>query len=277
MNIPSDFVGRLERSFEFFTNDPRSPIIKLTVSARVKPLPNFVKRIQNASIAYGSPVGDLLVWPSASPSLVLDRGEVLAISLRIRPRGPGELAAMPFSAGLAIPTDIKPKPIQLESASDGLTCKLRSEGDLYWLDVQIGPFSEPGLYLKRVLLKADSEPFNISFSIRVPAESIIVEPKSLDLGSISLSDLKGGLKRPRANLAVRKLVGALQVKMVSADLAFLKLELVPIVEGSSYLIRVIVNPAEVTQARSFEGSIQIQTDDPNRPLIEVPCKVAFLP
>lgn len=267
----------MERNFEFFTNDPRNPIVKLTVSARIKPLPDFVKRIQNASISYGGLVGDFLVWPSASPSLVLDRGETLSISLRIRPRGPGELAATPSSSGLAILTEVKPKAIQLESAPEGLACNLRSEGNLYWLDVKIGPFSEPGIYLKQVLLRADSEPFAISFSVRVPAESILVEPKSLDLGRVSLSDLKGRLSWPRAKVALRKVAGAFRVKMVSADLAFLKLELATIVEGSSYLIRVGVNPAEVTRVGSFEGSIQIETDDSNRPRIEVPCRVIFTP
>lgn len=271
-------MGRLERSFEFFTNDPRNPTIKLTVSARVKPLPDFVRRIQNANLAHGDTVGDLSVWPSASPSLILNKGEALSISLRIRSRGTGELAAAPLRAGMAVPgaSEVKLPQLAIEDAA-GLACKLRPESDSYWLDVQVGPFSEPGTYLKRIVLRADPEPLTLSFSIVVPDRAISVAPKSLDLGSAALSDLKQGLRQLRASINLRKQVGSFRVKSVSTDLAFLKLELVAVVEGSNYLIRVKVDPAAISSARSFEGSIRIETDDPNEPLIEVPCKVALSP
>src|SRR5688572_7765670 len=115
----AELRGAVEQSYEVQTNDPRHPLIKVTVSANVKPLPGFVKRIASADVGRGEVNGAFQIWPTARPVITVEPGERLSIALRIK-------ALTPDAGNLKLgPT-----------APD--TWKLRREanGD-YWVDIPI--------------------------------------------------------------------------------------------------------------------------------------------
>jgi hypothetical protein len=254
-------VGHIEPVYELYTSDPRHRVVKLTLRADVKPLPDFVKRITNTNTAYGEAVGSFNIWPAANPVVSAARGDSVKLSLRIRPtaRDAGEL--------------------QLTDDNGG-RYRLRREANKegYWLDIEAGPINEPGSHTQTVALKtAGSNPsqLTLQLTIKIPAENLIATPASLDLGESELSNLKSGGLQKTARLGVRKLVGTFNIKSIASTLPFLKLDRQTIVEGSNYLIRVSIKPDSLPKPGPYSGLLRIETDDPQTPLVEVPVKVVF--
>ena len=71
----ADQNGPIERAYELQTNDPRHPIIKVTLAATVKPIPAYVKRIASANIGHGEVIGGFQLWPTARPAVTVEVGE----------------------------------------------------------------------------------------------------------------------------------------------------------------------------------------------------------
>jgi hypothetical protein len=255
----TDTIGTVEQSFELATNDPHYPFIKLSLVAQVKPLPAFIKRIENPQIALGQQVGAFNIWPTAHPKLTLERGEKLRISFRIKPLRPdsGQLQAV-------------------SANSSELKFELKRETEhSYWLDVEIGPISEPGMYSRQIALPiGESTDLKIDLAIEVLSQNLIVTSQQLDLGEIALSDLK---QRPVrvGSFGLRKVVGSFHIKAIRSTLPFLQTKTQTLVDESNYLIEVFVVPDEKMKAGVLEGVLLIEIDDLRNPKLEVPCKITF--
>src|SRR5215469_9975480 len=78
-----DVDGAVESRSDLITNDPEMPVIRFAVAANVKPVPPYVRRIDNANVANGEPNGPFNLWPTGHPRITLDKGERLSFSLRI--------------------------------------------------------------------------------------------------------------------------------------------------------------------------------------------------
>src|SRR5262245_62969099 len=87
-----DQNGPLEQSYELQTNDPRHPVIKVSIVAVVKPLPAYVNRIATADVARGELLGSFQFWPTARPAVTLEPGERFSFTLRVRPSAPEALS-----------------------------------------------------------------------------------------------------------------------------------------------------------------------------------------
>ena len=245
----------VENHYEVKTNDPRNKVIKLTLLARLKPLPASVSIIKNASLERGEQTGAFNVWPTSSPLVELERNKSATLSLRIKP-------VVSNGATLKL------------AAKTPDTVKLRPEGKAYWLDVAIAPMSESGYHSVPITIESsDGNKINVTVSAYIPDENIVVTPRELDLGETTLADANGNMQR-RGRLGVRKLVGAFQIKSLSSTLNFLKLEQQTIVAGSNYLIRIGINPAVVVNAGAYKGIIRIETDEGR--ILEVPVKITLL-
>jgi hypothetical protein len=148
--------------YELATNDPDLPLITLTVAALVKPIPQSVRRIENADVIKGEWFGTFKVWPTAHPQMTLARGEALSFSLRIWPDQPDRAHA----AGLNSPSV---GPSQAQDAANPadtrkiaplppgtLTTTIRQEdaGQTYWLDVKIGPVGSSGSFRSPIVIPA---------------------------------------------------------------------------------------------------------------------------
>lgn len=253
-------VGPIEHSHELSTNDPRHPVIKVTILATVKPLPAFVKRITNADVAHGEKVGSFNVWPAARPVITVERGERLTTSLRIRP-----VAATGGS-------------LRLGAANDSIKLRRETNGSGYWLDIAIEPAADTAPRTIPIALQTDdsSGDLNIQLTVNVQAENLITTPGQLDLGEVSIAELRSG-SRKMGRVGVRKLLGTFHIKTLTSTLGFLKLEQQAMVEGSNYLIRAYVDPAKLPKAGTYNGTLQIETDDAQIPRLEVPVKIVLKP
>lgn len=217
----------------------------------------------NVDLQRGEQLGGFNVWPTARPGISIDRGERFKFSLRIRP-------AATENRELQLST----KP------TDRIAYKLRREanGNVYWLDVEAGPFSEAGSHQATVEMAAGSNPapaVTIHLSVYILSENVIATPNSLDLGELLLSNLRERVKLV-GRLGLRKVAGAFRITAVSSNLGFIKLEQQTIVDGNNYLIRLKIDPTALPKPGSYTGLLQVDTDDREKPRVEVPIKVTVV-
>jgi hypothetical protein len=251
--------GPIERSYELQTNDPRHPVIKVTLAATVKALPGYVKRITTADVGRGEVIGAFQVWPTARPSITVEAGERLTIALRIRSIATGA----PDASTLKLAPD----------APD--TWKLRREpkGGDYWLDIPTEASSGSGTRAATLVVDPGdgrTREMRVRVTVNVLAENLVVTPKAIDFGEISLAKARTSLQR----VGIRKLVGTFHIKALSSSLPFLKLEQTTMVENTNYLVRVTIDPANPLKPGTYDGVLLIETDGGNR--IEVSIKVKLV-
>jgi hypothetical protein len=198
------------------------------------------------------------VWPTARPAITVERGERLTTSLRIRPDGA-------TGGGL-----------KLGTAGDAIKLRREANGSGYWLDIPIEPAADASPRTIPIALQTGdpSGDLNIQLTVNVQAENLITTPRQLDFGEVSIADLQSGSRR-FGRLGVRKLVGTFHIKALSSTLGFLKLEQQAMVEGSNYLIRAYVDPAKLPKAGTYNGVLQVETDDAQVPRLEVPIKIVL--
>lgn len=189
------------------------------------------------------------MWPTLRPTLTLERGEKIDITLRLRPESGN-------NATLAL-------------ASEAPNfCKLRHDknSNTYWLDMTAGPADTSIKRLVPLIVSAPngtSIKLTVNLAIEIPADNLVVTPRELDLGEITLSSLKAGQQKV-GRAGVRKLVGSFHIKSLSSTLAFLKLEQQTLVEGSNYVIRTRFDPDKLPKAGAYKGVVSIETDDGHR-------------
>jgi hypothetical protein len=202
-------------------------------------------------VARGEGNGVFQIWPTARPAITIEPGEHLNISLRLR-----ALIAEPGT--LKLPADAP------------AAWKLRHEanGD-YWLDIPIDAGGSRRATLVADMPDGHSREVRIQLMVSVPAENVVVTPREIDFGEVSLANAQGSLKR----VGIRKLVGSFHIKSASSTLPFLKLEQATMVEGSNYLIRVTIDPARRLKPGSYEGLLIIETDEGHRAEVKVKIKL----
>jgi hypothetical protein len=244
-------------SYELQTNDPLHSLIKVTVTATVKPLPAFVKRLADVEIRSGYTLAGFNAWPVSRPTVTLERGEKLDITLRLRP-----LSAS--SGTLALAPD----------APAFYKLRYDASSNAYWLDLTAGPADASVTQAVPLVVTADgsSSKLNLNLAIEVPVENLIVTPRELDLGESALSILKTGQQKS-GRIGIRKLVGSFYIKALSSTLPFLKLEQQTIVEGSNYLIRVRIDAETLPKAGVYTGVLVIDIDDKQK--LQIPVKLTL--
>jgi hypothetical protein len=145
-----DADGAVEARSDLTTNDPDLPIIRLAVAADVKPVPPYVRRIDNANVANGEPNGAFKVWPTGHPRITLTKGERLSFSLRIWPVEEGTLQGA--GANTAPGAAVGSHPPALPAGA--LTTSIRRDpsGRVYWLDVTVGPLERSGTFSSALVI-----------------------------------------------------------------------------------------------------------------------------
>jgi hypothetical protein len=248
-----DHTGPLEASYELQTNDPKHPVIKVTIVANVKPLPAYVKRISTADIARGEPVGAFHIWPTARPAITIESGEKASIALRIR-------ALTPDAGTLKL------------SPEAPASWKLRREanGD-YWLDMGVDGAAS-GSRTASLMVEGNEPPqqMRIRLMVTVPTDNVVVTPKELDFGEQNLKSLGSAVQR----FGIRKQVGSFHIKNLASTLPFLKFQQTTMVDGSNYLIRITVDATKPIKTGPFEGMVIIETDEGHS--VELPVKIKFV-
>ena len=255
-----ELIGPLVRDIRLYTNDPRNPSIDLKVTAVVKPLPEYVASITTAGIAHGQELNGFQVWPTANPVVKVPLGESFKMSLRIRPlaSGSGELTL---------------------AAGTPATFRLRREKEraTYWLDIDIGPMKEAGTQDHLIVMKTgnDASPeLAVQVTAEVPSDNVLLSAKAVSM-KISLAELKSGSQRS-ARIGIRKLIGQFQIRSISSTLRFLKFETQTIVPNSNYMLRITLDPNNLPGPGMYTGVLRVETDDAQKPRVEIPCTVEVL-
>ena len=152
--------------------------------------------------------------------------------------------------------------------------KLRREpAGVYWLDIPIDTAGGSGnstVPLVVDLGENRSHEIRVQLMLTVPAENLVVTPRQLDFGELSLDRVSGAAQR----IGIRKIVGSFHIKTASSTLAFLRLAPATMVEGSNYLIRVTIDPTKPLKPGAYSGVVLIETDEGRK--IEVPIKLKLV-
>jgi hypothetical protein len=238
------------------TNDPKHRLIQVTVTATIKPLPAFVKRISNADIQHGDKVGRFIIWPTARPIIALEKGEQLPISLRIRP-------------------DVPSQGVKLAAVSDAVKLTRESNGDGYVLDMTVeSPADAPSRVLPLVINVEGDQALTLQVTAKTQSEGVVTSSRQVDFGDVPLASLQSGAA-PMSRLGVRKPVGTFEIKAVTASLDFLRVEAQTIIPGSNYVIYIRFDKAKLPKPATYIGTLHIETTDAAQPQLDVPVKVVI--
>ena len=232
-------------------------MLKLTVTADIEALPNYVGRIENAAVNQGEELDGFNIWPAIRPRVTLDRSERLTVSLRIR-RSNQLAGTLPAQEG----------------SLEGVAYKLRQDGATYWLDLAISPPSEVGRRIVPINLKVNEglvHQLGLAVNMNVEGQGLVASPSVLDLGEKSIDESSGLVAR----VGIRRSTGSFQLRRVSSTLSFLKLETLTVVAGSNYVIRITIAPGSTLPQGAQNGAIVIETDDSSSPRLEVPVRIVF--
>jgi hypothetical protein len=214
--------------------------------------------LSSPPLAGGDQIGDFKLWPTAHPAIRAERGERLSFAIRIRP-----------ASGTPADLELVSKP------SSKLDYRLRREAGGYWLDIDAKQIDHTGLLTESIVIRSVGTPaseLTVSVTIDVPARNLIVTPASIDFGKVTEADLKSGPVRG-SRVGIRKLVGAFQIKGVKTTQEFFQLQTQEVVPGSSYAIKISIDPGKLPAPGSYDGLLRVETDDRERPIIEIPYKL----
>jgi hypothetical protein len=268
------------------TNDPSHPLLKFTLIAEVKPIPEIYRRFQNPNYVNGQLVETFEVWPSARPFIIMEKGERLTIPLRIwRGQINPQVASLPTQdiqakknrAPDAIPKAEQGGDSPFPAGSVNYRIRSRGDGRGFWVDIELVGVDKPGTFTwsANVADPASGESLSIGLSALVLEENLIVNPKVLSAPDLSLASLKAPVIAAQVN--VRKMIGSIHIRAVSSTLGFVKPGVQVLVDGSNYLVKAYLTANPGVDPGKYEGTIKIDTDDPARRQIEVPFRVTFIP
>jgi hypothetical protein len=147
-------------------------------------------------------------------------------------------------------------------------------GESYRLDVTVPRTTAPGRFMEAVYLKTNHPTLSrLKIAVNVLVKNdLYVNPEILDLGRISLTELSANpalVKLLTQKLIVRKREGDFAVTSISTNVPALKVTASAEGRAQAFEIEVLVIRERLTAGR-LTGTIRIETDDKDFPLLEVP-------
>ncbi|MEW6125598.1 MAG: hypothetical protein AB1757_00930 [Acidobacteriota bacterium] len=257
-----DTMGAVDATFKLYTNDPRNNLVEIKGTGFIRPVPEFIKRMTKVNLTGGEDVGLYKVYPTAHSEMVVERQERVKLIYKIRTDDAqaGEL-----------------KLVSNDFKDAKYTLRRDPASANYFLEVETEPVGEMGARNVKITLQNTGDKvqtFDIVLALKVPAESLTFAPSVVNCGEVPLSSLKEFANRV-GRLGIRKLAGTFKIKAVSSTIQFLKPEIQEMVAGSNYLVRLSTDPQNLPKPGSYEGMIRIETDDAQKPVVEVPVKIVI--
>ena len=254
------YVGEVAKSANVTTNDPKMATFNLILRARFKAdQPTGPNPIIPQPVT-GKRVGPLLVEPTNRWITSALSGTASATSLYL--------------------INDQPNPIHIKQVIPGgnsfnaLLTPIQ-DGRRYELRVASSTDLKPGHYLQtlRVVTDYDAAPeLSIDLDVTVYPK-VYASPQSIIMPPLPASSDLSSINWPL--ITIRKLRGdGLQLKKYSSTLPFLKLELLNDNDGQAYRIKLTLDQSKITKGE-FKGSVLIETNDPDVPVIEIPIKGFF--
>jgi hypothetical protein len=255
-------MGEVSKSAAVTTNDPANPNFTLLLRAHFKPADNAnpMASTPNYTPGIGKRVGVFSVAPSDRWTTSTIRGQASAVTMYLYNNDSKPLLIKQMIAG---GTDFT------------ATMQTIENGKRFQVNVATNPALKPGQYhqtLKFITDSKETPEINVELEATVYAQ-IFATPTSITLPVIPLEADPATLTLP--SIYVRKIrEGGLKIKTVYTSLPFLKLSVTGQVEGQVYKIDMRFDKQYV-QKGVFKGTIHIETNDPDLPVIEVPIQGAF--
>jgi len=249
------FSGEVSKSATVVTNDPRHRNLTLFLRARFKldGTPGVPPAPVKPSSAFNVEPADKWITSAVTGSSAAN--SFYLVNTHANPVHANKVVASgtDFSATL--------EPIQ--------------DGRRYELKVASNPALKPGHYTQtlRVLTDSPTQPeTSLDLDLTVYPR-VFVSPTSIIMPRLPVASDLSHINWPM--IYVRKLrEGGLKVKSFSSTLPFLKLELLTETEGQVYKIRLTLDQTKM-KVGEFKGTVRIETNDPDSPVLEVPVQASF--
>lgn len=247
------YTGETAKTASVVTNDPKNPRLTLTLRARFK-------LDGSAPPAKTKPSSAFNVEPT-------DRWITGVLS--------GSSAASSFYLVNNQTNPVHPKQVVIGGPAFTATIEPIQDGQRYELKVRTAPQLKPGRYTEklRVLTDSPTEP-ETTLDLELTVHSrVFVSPPSIIMPALPAASDLSSINWPM--IYVRKLrEGGLKIKSFKSTLPFLKLELLTESEGQVYKIRLTLD-AKKLKPGDFKGTVRIETNDPEAPVLEVPIQGSF--
>jgi hypothetical protein len=250
------YAGEVAKAATVMTNDPKYTNFTLTLRARF--------------ISDAPPVPNAPTAPPKRSSVFVEPTDRIITSV---------LAGNTTSSSLYV-VNTEAKPVHVKSVEAGGTTFTASlapiqDGQRYEIAVKSAANLKPGTYHQTLHVVTDSTttpeiPVQMTLTVY---PRIFASPTAIIMPTLPLGAELSTIAWPA--ITVRKVqASGLVIKRVSTSLAFLDLTTEPQKAGEVYEIHVKINNDKV-KAGEFKGTIRIETNDADMPVIEVPVQVSF--
>jgi hypothetical protein len=250
------YTGEVAKGATVTTNDPKFANFQLTLRARFVAEPGS----QPTDVPTAAKRGPVIIEPTDQLITSVLVGNATNTSLYVVNRE-------------AAPVHVK----SLDAGGKDFTATLVpiQDGRRYEIQVHSAATLKPGTYhqtLKVMTDNAASPVIPVQLHITVYPR-IVVSPTSIIMPQLPINVELTAITWPMITITKVQASG-LEIKRVSSSLAFLDLTTETQRAGQSYRVQIKINAAKV-KAGDFKGTIRIETNDADMPVIEVPVQVTL--
>ena len=240
----STFAGPISKTIQVFTNDPANPKINLAIKAKVEPYifvqPGYARFIQPQLSDPG--VVEEIVWTSS-----FDQLEIVDIT-----------SPYPYLT-------VKSRPATAEERRKDGT------GNQHVLTLVFDYDRAPVGSIAEYVTVKTNHPKQAELKIPVSGfvrPMVVLTPAEADFGAIALDEDGTWARMVLKNYAQQDI----QVEVASVDVPNVDVAVEPVEgeEGRQYTVRVTLQP-DIAKG-PFEGTIQLKTNHPKKPTLEIPLK-----
>jgi Protein of unknown function (DUF1573) len=149
-------------------------------------------------------------------------------------------------------------------------------GRLYELTVSTRPDTSWGRFRDSLNIRTSDATYpelRVEVNILIKPD-VFVSSDVVDFGTLSLATLRanpGALDFVRQTLVIDRREGLMRLTSVTTGVPFLTVQTSPDTAANSFMVEVGLDPASLEKG-PIEGSILVKTDDPKRPVLEIPVR-----
>ncbi|PYP89656.1 MAG: hypothetical protein DMF61_03020 [Blastocatellia bacterium AA13] len=254
------YSGDVSKSATVATNDPNRQSFQLLLRVHFDADPNAVA---------ATPIPLPVFTRTSGPFSMAPSGAWLTSVLR----GTSTSTTIVIANDKSSPVHVK----KMIPGGDHVLVRLDTieDGKRYQLSLQTNPNDKAGKHHQVVELLTDSKEFP---KVEVPIDVtiypwVIASPDIISIPRMTLADERPLIVPP---IYVRKIKdGGLKINKVSSSLPFISTNVTSQIEGSTYMIALSFDKAQIKKAGDYKGIIRIETNDPEVPVIEIPIQVKF--
>jgi hypothetical protein len=212
--------------------------------------------IGTGGVPQGRRVGPFIVAPSNRWSASVPRGSSAEVAITIY--------------------NDSPQPVRITKITSpgekfAVYLERLEEGKKYVVRAKSAPTLPLGRHVEVVKLATDNKEFpELELQLEAGVTSpVVVNPQAISFGTLPISMEGYEIGNLGKFFWVRQSRGAgLEIKNVSSDLPFIKIEVTPEAPGQSYMLKVGFHK-EKLKPGDYKGTVKVETNNPDAPVLEV--------